>query len=61
MRRRTQKTTPLQRTGAFLLALVLVLGIVPARPVSAAGSNTDLVGQYTTVADPDTVSRPVDI
>lgn len=61
MKRRTRKTTSLQRVGAFALALVMVLGIVPAKPVLAADTSRKLVGTYDTVADPDTVSRPVDL
>lgn len=61
MKRRTRKTTSLQRIGAFVLALVMVLGIVPAKPVLAADTSRKLVGTYDTVADPDTVSRPVDL
>lgn len=47
-----------QRLGAFALAMLMVAGILPAR-VFAAGEEK-AVGQVTTVADPDTVSRPVD-
>lgn len=47
-----------QRLGAFALAVLMVAGILPARVFAAEEEQT--VGQVTTVADPDTVSRPVD-
>ena len=47
-----------QRLGAFALAVLMVAGILPARVFAAEEEKA--VGQVTTVADPDTVSRPVD-
>ncbi len=49
-----------KRLGAFALALLMVVGLLPAR-IYAAEDPTNVVGTVTTVADPDTVSRPVDI
>ena len=61
MRRRTQKTTPWQRLGALALALVMLVGILPAETVSAAGTTAGVAGVVTTEADPSTIRRPADI
>ncbi len=49
-----------KRLGAFMMALLMVVGLLPAR-VYAAEDPTNVVGAVTTVSDPDTVSRPVDV
>ena len=48
-----------QRLGAFALAMLMVVGILPARILAAEEGR--IAGQVTTVADPDTVSRPANV
>lgn len=59
-----KKGTPnklLQRLGALALALVLMLGALPADTFAAPGDLSRVVGEVQTIADPDTVSRPADV
>ena len=48
-----------QRLGAFALAMLMVVGILPTRIFAA--EEEQAVGRTSTVADPDTVSRPADV
>jgi len=50
-----------QRLLSFAMAAVLVFGILPVQTRAAAEAEAYLVDHTTTVADPDTISRPVDV
>ena len=49
-----------QRISSFALAVILVLGLLPVRALADDSLGVP-VGEVTTVADPDTVSRPADV
>lgn len=56
MRKKTRNNSLLKRVGAFALALLMVVGILPTSAV-AAGSGSGVMGEVSTIADPDTIRR----
>lgn len=50
-----------QRLGALALAMLMVFGVLPTYAFAADTDPANAAGVVTTVADPDTVSRPVDV
>ena len=58
---RKNERSLLERIGSFALAVVLILGLLPVQALADSSQRAAPVGEITTVADPDTVSRPVDV
>lgn len=51
----------LQRLGSFALAVLMVVGLLPITALADDAESSWPIGEVTTQADPDTVSRPVDV
>ncbi len=54
------KRSLLERIGSLAMAVVMVLSLLPVQAMADDSAGVP-VGDVTTVADPDTVSRPVDV